>query len=511
MIALRLAFAGLLGVLAEAAGIGLVGTATWMIVRAADQPPLAALAVAIAAVRAFALLKGGIRYAERLAGHDVVLRVLATLRTRSFAALAARRSLRSGDALSRVVSDVDAVQDLLLRAVLPAAVAALVGVVAVIGFLTVSVAAGVVLAAALLVAGLALPLLGRLLSGQGAALASARADVVQSTVDISHGAAELLAFGAMPAALDTAAARGRRLARLEGRTATVGAAVSGAASLVPAASALLIAVLVDGAAAPVLALVALAVGEVVVPLAAAAARQSEVGAAVRRVRALVDGAAEPAVEDRRAWRGPVSVRLRGVTVRYPHGARDALSDVDLDLPAGRRVAVVGPSGAGKSTLLSAIAGRVDATGRIEGRPDGSEPWQVAGGVFADAHVFHATVRENLLLGRTGFADATLRSALAAAGLGDYGDRLDELVGEDGGRLSGGQRQRLLLARALVDAPPVLLLDEPTEGLDPAAADAVLATALRAAGERTVVVVTHRRADLAAFDEVVTVADGRIAG
>jgi ABC-type transport system involved in cytochrome bd biosynthesis fused ATPase/permease subunit len=69
---------------------------------------------------------------------------------------------------------------------------------------------------------------------------------------------------------------------------------------------------------------------------------------------------------------------------------------------------------------------------------------------------------------------------------------------------------LLLARALVDAPPVLLLDEPTEGLDPDAADAVLATALRAAGERTVVVVTHRQADLARFDIVVTVADGRVA-
>ncbi|MER7005076.1 thiol reductant ABC exporter subunit CydC [Dactylosporangium sp. NPDC000555] len=527
---MRLVFAGLLAVLTEAAGVGLVGTATWMIVRAAEQPPLAALAVAIAAVRAFALLKGGIRYAERLASHDVVLRVLADLRARAFAALAARRDpawqssspgASHADALSRVVSDVDAVQDLLLRAVLPAAVAGVVGVAAVAGVGAADIRAGALLAAGLFVAGVALPLLGNALARTGpasaAAIARTRGEVAESTVDLVHGAAELTAFGAMPAALAEASARGRRLARLEARAAAVTGLVTGFAAVVPAATAVGIAALVHGPAAPVLALVALTVGEVVTPLAAAAARQSEVGGAVQRVRALVGdrtGDRDDMAEGprRRALREPVDVRLRGVTVRYPHGVRAALEGVDLDLPAGRRVAVVGSSGAGKSTLLDAIAGRVPvAGGRVDGVPAGAERWQVAGGVFADAHVFHATVRDNLTLGRDGFGDRELRRALESAGLPEYGDRLDELVGEDGGRLSGGQRQRLLLARALVDAPPVLLLDEPTEGLDPAAADAVLATALRAAGERTVVVVTHRRADLARFDEVVTVEGGRLAG
>ena len=148
----------------------------------------------------------------------------------------------------------------------------------------------------------------------------------------------------------------------------------------------------------------------------------------------------------------------------------------------------------------------EAPGTVDGAP---EAWRVAGGVFADAHVFHATVRDNLLLGRDGHPDPELRQALTDAGLSGYGDRLDELVGEDGGTLSGGQRQRLLLARALVAAPPVLLLDEPTEGLDATAADAVLDTALRAAGARTVVVVTHRAAELSRFDRIVTVEDGSV--
>ncbi|GAA0722927.1 ATP-binding cassette domain-containing protein [Dactylosporangium roseum] len=615
----RLVFAGLLGVATELAGIGLVGTATWMIVRAAEQPPLAALAVAIAAVRAFALFKGGLRYAERLAGHDAVLRVLADLRTRVFAALAARapgdrsvnvgdksdisghgnersgrvdlggaagrsgdapgrvdddgaagpgrgdggaagsggdapgrldgdgaagpgrgdggaagRGRAGGDVLSRVVSDVDAVQDVLLRGVLPACVAAVVGIGAVAGVGAVEPLAGAVLAAGLLVAGIILPWLGHVLSRRGsAAIAAARGDVTASAVDVVHGVAELSAYGALPRALDRAAERGGRLARLEARAAVVGAVVGGVAALVPPLLAVGIALAVGGSAAPVLALIALAVGEVVVPLASAAVRQSELRGALARVRALlalhagspsrVDHAvvvpdkpgqkgsvAAPQLHDQRGRWGRVRVRVVGVSVRYPGSAECVLEGVDLDIPAGRRVAVVGSSGAGKSTLLDVIAGRVEVErGAVEGFPDGVERWRVAGGVFADAHVFHATVWENVALWRDGFDDDAVRRALSDAGLPEYGDRLDDLVGEDGAKLSGGQRQRLLLARALLDAPPVLLLDEPTEGLDPAAADAVLATALRAAGDRTVVVVTHRQADLARFDDVVRVEAGRL--
>ncbi|MET7426582.1 ATP-binding cassette domain-containing protein [Dactylosporangium sp. NPDC005555] len=598
----RLVFAGLLGVLTEAAGIGLVGTATWMIVRAADQPPLAALSVAIAAVRGFALIKGGLRYAERLAGHDAVLRVLADLRARAFGALAVSAApdgaapaarVESGDVLSRVVSDVDGVQDAVLRSALPAGVAAVVGLAAVSGVAVVDPRAGLVLLAGLLVAGVVLPLAGhRLAVSRADGIAAARGDLTTATVDVVHGVAELAAYGALPAALADADARGRRLAALEARSSTVAAVVGGVAALFPAAVAVWIGVIADEGSAAVLALVALTVGEVVVPLAAAAVRHAELRGGLRRVRALIATAApespapaphvaephaagphaagphaagphaavpragvaakpltEPLIAVPRAGvaaephagplaeppaaallagvgaephagqltgqltgplTGAVDLVLRGVTVRYGDGLPPALVDVDLVLPAGSRVAVVGASGSGKSTLLAAIAGRVPlASGAVEGMPAGVAAWRVAGGVFADAHVFHTTVRDNLLLGREiSGGDATLRRALADAGLAEYGDRLDEIVGEDGGKLSGGQRQRLLLARALVAAPPVLLLDEPTEGLDAAAADAVLDTALRAAGERTVVVVTHRAAELGRFDRVVRVAEGR---
>ncbi|GGM66748.1 thiol reductant ABC exporter subunit CydC [Dactylosporangium sucinum] len=519
--AVRLVFAGLLAVATELAGVGLVATATWMIVRAADQPPLAALAVAIAGVRAFAVLKGGLRYAERLAGHDAVLRVLADVRTRVFAALAADRRTATGavrkgggDELSRVVSDVDAVQDAILRGVLPAAVAGIVGAGAVVVTAVVAPAAGLVLAAGLLVAGVLLPLAGHTVSRRASAdIAAARGAVTASAVDVVHGVAELTAYGALPAALDRAAADGQRLARLERRAATVSAVVGGAAALVPALTAVFVALVVGGKAAAVLALAALAVGEVVVPLAAAAVRQSELRGALARVRTLIAEVPAQVVEPDGSHGpvpGAVGLRLDRVTVRYPGASRAALDGVDLDLPAGRRVAVVGSSGAGKSTLLAVLAGRVAvAGGAVGGLPAGVERWRIANGVFADAHVFHDTVRENVSLSRDGIGDDDVRRALEDAGLGEYRERLDDVVGEDGSRLSGGQRQRLLLARALVRAPAVLLLDEPTEGLDAAAADAVLATALAAAGSRTVVVVTHRQADLARFDDVVRIEDGRL--
>jgi ATP-binding cassette subfamily C protein CydC len=173
------------------------------------------------------------------------------------------------------------------------------------------------------------------------------------------------------------------------------------------------------------------------------------------------------------------------------------------------VAIVGPSGAGKSTLLGVLAGEVRPTAgtAVAATPLG---WPLTGGVFADGYLFHASIRENLTLGRPGFDEPAFDRALGTAGLPGWADRLDESVGEDGGQLSGGQRQRLLLARALLDPPPVLLLDEPTEGLHPAAADEVLTDVLVATAGHSVVLVTHRLVDLGGFDEILVLAEGRVA-
>ncbi|WP_332317129.1 thiol reductant ABC exporter subunit CydC [Verrucosispora sp. WMMA2121] len=545
----RLVGAGLLAAATEFAGLALMATATWLLMTAAGQPPLDRLTVAIVAVRALAVSRGVLRYTERLAGHDAVLRLVTDVRAGVFDTLAIRRGNppRSGDALSRLVSDVEAVQDLLLRVVVPAAAAGLVSVLAVGLAALVSPPAALALAAGLLVAAVALPALATALTRRAAAeVAPLRGALATDAVDLTHGAADLAAFGATSDALATAGRRARRLARLERRLAALGFAVDAAGVLVAGltAGAVVYVALgagVDGVLVGVLAVGTLAAVEIALALVGAARQWTGLRAGLARVAHLLVpddagpvGTAETAETAETSVTGPSgtpaggrsfeptpSVRFDRVTVRYRIGAPAALDGFDLELPPGRRVAVVGPSGAGKSTLAAVLTGAVSPTaGRVtlDGRDVAAHPSQelprLVGGLLAEAYVFHATVRDNMLLGRPGADEDALLTAATAAGLSDWvraqPDGWDTVVGEEGGQLSGGQRQRLALARALLAAPGVLVLDEPTEGLDPVAADQVLASTLAATpAGHSVLLITHRLSGLAELDEIVVLDAGRV--
>jgi ABC-type multidrug transport system fused ATPase/permease subunit len=179
-----------------------------------------------------------------------------------------------------------------------------------------------------------------------------------------------------------------------------------------------------------------------------------------------------------------------------------LRDATLTVAAGSRVVVTGPSGAGKSTLASVLlrfleptAGEVALGGTRITDLKGDDVRSVIGLLTQESHVFDTSIRENLLLAKPGASDLRLWRALYQARLGEFveslPDGLDTMVGEHGARLSGGERQRLAFARLMLADHDVLVLDEPTEHLDEETGRKLLQDLFAAAGQRTVVLLTHR--------------------
>ncbi|MEU1301091.1 thiol reductant ABC exporter subunit CydD [Streptomyces shenzhenensis] len=534
----RLVLALLLGSLALGSAVGLMATSGWLISRASQQPPVLYLMVAVTATRAFGIGRAVFRYTERLVSHDAVLRMLADTRVAVYRRLerlapAGLRTTRRGDLLSRLVSDVDALQDYWLRWLLPAGVALALsaGSVAFTAWLLPEAAAA--LAAGLLAAGVGVPLLtGAVARHAERRLAPARGLLATRVTDLLTGTAELTVAGALPARGDEARRADGTLTRIASRAATATALGDGLTALISgltvAATALLGAQAVaagrlSGVAMAVVVLTPLAAFEAVLGLPIAVRYRQRVRRSAERVYEVLD-AAEPVREPRRPRQAPVSpfpLVVKGLAARHPGQHREALAGLDLSLERGRRVAVVGPSGSGKTTLgqvllrfLDPDAGSYTLAGVDARALDGDDVRRLVGLCAQDAHLFDSSVRENLLLARKNATEAELRDALARARLLDWADGLpnglDTLVGEHGARLSGGQRQRLALARALLADFPVLVLDEPAEHLDLPTADALTADLLAATEGRTTLLITHRLAGLDAVDEVVVLDGGRVA-
>ncbi|WP_328720616.1 thiol reductant ABC exporter subunit CydD [Streptomyces sp. NBC_00247] len=533
----RLALALLLGSLALGSSVGLMAVSGWLISRASEQPPVLYLMVAVTATRAFGIGRAFFRYAERLVSHDTVLQLLAELRVAVYRGLervtpAGLRTTRRGDLLSRLVADVDELQDYWLRWLLPAGTAVVVGLASA-GFLGMLLPeAGVVLAVALLLAGAGVPLVsGAVADRAERRLAPARADLAVRVTDLLGGTAELTVAGALPSRTARVREADGVLTRIAARAASATALGGGLSSLLSGLTVVACALValpavhggrLGGLELAVVLLTPLAAFEAVngMPLAVQYRRRARRSA--ERVYEVLD-APVPVREPAHPAPAPVTpfpLEVRGLTARYPEAERPALDSVDLTLEQGRRIAVVGPSGSGKTTLAQVLLRFLDAergTYRLGGTDasalDGDTVRRYVGLCAQDAHVFDSSVRENLRLARTDATEEDLRNALAGARLLDWTDSLpdglDTLVGEHGARLSGGQRQRLALARALLADFPVLVLDEPAEHLDIATADALTEDLLDVTRGRTTVLITHRLAGLDAVDEVVVLDGGRV--
>ena len=533
----RMVLATLLGAGAIAADIGLLGTAAWLISKAAQHPNEATLAVAIVAVQFFGLSRGFLRYKERLVGHDAAFRLLADLRVKVYQRLeqlapSGLPSFRRGDLLARMVQDVDSLQDLVLRVVPPFGIAVVVGVSTIVLLWWMLPAAAVILAVCLLLAATVVPwITGLLARRRESRFAALRGDLAAAMVDLTEGASELIAFGAAEAHL-------RTIRRQDVELTAIASASAGTAGIGLALTTLLAgmacwgclmagipAVLsgrLGGTELAVITLIPLAAFELVVGLPVATQALERVRQGAARVFEVLDAPVpvqEPDVAVPLPY-SPYDLEVRSAWASYPGSPSAALGGVDLSLSPGRRVAVVGPSGAGKSTLAAILvrflhydAGSITLSGVPMERLSGDDLRTVIGLVGQDAYLFDATVGENLRVGLRDATDDKLHSVLDRVGLtawlNDLPWGLATEVGAHGARLSGGQRQRLAVARALLADFPVLLLDEPAEHLEAAAADALTSDLLDITAGRSIVLVTHRLAGLESVDEILVMESGRV--
>ena len=539
----KMTFGLVLAIVTALSGLGLLVLSGWFIAASAVAGATAASAPAfsfagpLAGIRGFAVLRIGARYTERLVTHDATFRFLAGLRVWLFRAaipLAPARleEQRGGDLLNRMTADVDSLDAIYLRVIVPS-VAAVVAVLLIGGVLLwLDPPAAVIVVALALLVGIVLPLVMRRISAPaGQAIAAATARLRTRIVEGVQGLAELKVYQAdgrhaeaVLAENETLMAAQRHMARLSG----VSTALSGLAGQLGAAAILALGVagvaagVLPGPAVVLMMVGAMALSDALVPLPLAFQNLSCARAAARR---LLDFAGlAPLVRDPEAPAPAPSsnaLALSGVSYRYRAGGRLAVQDIDLVLSEGQRVAVFGPSGSGKSTLAALIlrfrdpdAGIVTLGGTDLRHLAQAEIWRRIAYLSQRSQIFAGTIRDNLLIGAAAADDAGLAEAIEAAGLTGWiatlPRGLDTWVGEAGVQVSGGQARRMALARCVLKDAPILVLDEPTEGLDRDTEAQIIDALARVTAGRTTVVITHRPALLRLADSAVLMAAGRIA-
>ena len=519
----------LAGTASAVMAVALLACSAWLITRAAEMPSLAFLGLAVVGVRAFAIFRSVFRYLERLSSHDAAFRQLSELRLGIFrrivpVAPAGLASTGRGDLLTRLVRDVDDLQDLPLRVVQPLLVAGITALLSVIGIWLIVPAAGLTLLVCLLLAAV----LGTVCAGGLAAradreLAPLRGTLADEVLEVVENLNVLTAFDALRPRLAQLARTDARLRRATLRR-SVGVGVQSAVVSLFAGLATLGALyfgipaldaggglLSPDLLAPTLVvavLVPMAVFEVfgMIPLAASAWRQVRVSA--RRVASVVPAfppAEIPVDGPNQAFlprdRGPIVLELTDLGAHWPGQVEPGVAGVSLRLAPGDRVHLAGPSGAGKTTLAQALVRFLDYTGSyrlggIEARLlDQADVRNLVGLCEQRPWLFDDSIRQNLLFARDTATDAELLLVLARVGLAAWAEQrggLDARVGERGALVSGGQAQRIALARALLADFPVLIVDEPTANVDSAGADALVRDILTAAADahRAVLLISH---------------------
>lgn len=507
------------------AGIALLGLSGWFITATAIAGLTAATALVFdvfapaAGIRFLAIVRTGSRYLERLVTHDATLSVLAALRERLFRGWATPQAAqallqRPAKLLFRLTADIDALDSLYLRVLVPAGAALATAIVSGVALGLMYPLFGLLMGVALLVVGLGLPLMAARSAEKSMRRRAKATEALRArAIDLVMGQTELIMAGRVDAQMSSLRYADQKIGKADdaiNRLDTLtGAGFGIANAALLAASLIVVTLLVDAdlIGAPVAALGLLITLAAMEPFSALRRGAMELGrtvlAAERLTPQLADKFERPAIVKPTAGQ---AVLLKNVLVQHTSARQAVLHGIDLSIVAGEKIAITGTSGAGKSTLLALIADELRSqSGEVHTLP--------ATLLTQRIELFQDSLAENLRLAKPDADDATLLAILEDVGLGETVAALPlglaTRLGEGGMGLSTGQSRRLALARLFLRDTPIWLLDEPTEGLDSATADDVLERLHRRAGSRTLLIVTHVQREAMIADRVIVLNQGAI--
>jgi thiol reductant ABC exporter CydC subunit len=531
--------AALLGAITLMSSIALMATSGWLISQASQMPPVLTLSVAVVGVRTFALSRGVARYAERLVSHNATFKSLTGIHRAIFDRLellapAGLPAFRSGDLLARLVADVDSVQDLPLRVLMPIFSGVLAASFAIGLTAWILPAAGLILFLTLMFAAIVIPAITiKSAAKSEQATAQTRGELVNELIEFYAGNADIIALGQHEVALTRISQIDSSLTKAASKQAyTIGLAsglliLAQGVAIITSTWAGIVAFesgQLDGVLLAVLAMIPMAAFESVSNFPAAALALSRVRGSSERIIEIIEKPLPVIEPAKSAGFSGYLIDLESISASWFADTQNsadkaihdkAIHDVTFKLPENTSIGLVGPSGSGKSTIISVLlkfltpsTGSYQLGGVNSTELTGTEIRKKLILNSPEQHVFATSIAENLKLASAApetLTDAQIWQVLEKVDLAQWvkslPNQLETLIGERGSTMSGGQKQRLTLARLFIANPQVWILDEPTEHLDSKLADRIMAALVADTVNSSLIVASHRPADTANLDQI----------
>ncbi|WGL99259.1 cysteine/glutathione ABC transporter ATP-binding protein/permease CydC [Arsenophonus sp. aPb] len=487
-----------------------------------------------AGVRGSAIIRTASRYAERLVNHDATFRVLAHLRVFTFQKLfplspGAIAHYRQGDILNCLVADVESLDHLYLRVLSPIFAALVITILLTLSLSTLDLLLALTLGTIMLCLLITLPFFfyqaGKSI---GHDLTIFRSQYRAHLINIIQAQAELTVFGALPRFRQVLTNLEFSWLKRQQQQSNLTALSQSIVILISGLTATLLMWLAatgvgeqhkPGALIALFVFCTLAAFEVLGPVAVAFQYLGQVVTSANRLMELINQ--QPAVTFPTSGitaSNKVEIKLQNVHFSYPQQPQPTLQNICLTLNAGEHIALLGKTGCGKSTLLQLLTRAWDVSSGqilINGQPINHYNEKTLRKLMAvvpqRTHIFSDTLRNNLLIAKDDASDTLLTKVLEQVGLDSLikNQGLDSWIGEGGRQLSGGEQRRLGIARALLYDAPVILLDEPTEGLDAKTEKQILIQLQQHCCDKTLLVITHRLQGLEKMDQIYVMDDGKI--